>query len=121
MQTYYRRSKQERVCDAPQQEKSPLRHSAGNGDLRSVATPLCLLFCYYPERKGGKGTDVTKFEIVWWKAQSIRRIESSNVTNSLKLTDQTEGVFEPKKNLSITPPFHSIRLRPSPAAFYLIF
>ncbi|EDO60420.1 hypothetical protein CLOLEP_03246 [[Clostridium] leptum DSM 753] len=58
-----------------------------------------MLFCYYLGKEGreGKGTDVTKFEIVWWKAQSIRRIESSNATNSLKLTDQTEGVFEPKK------------------------
>lgn len=44
-----------------------------------------------------KGTDVTKHEIVWWKAQSLRRIESSNATNSLKLTDRTEGVFEPKE------------------------
>ena len=64
----------------------------------SVATLPMLALLLLP-RKGreGKGTDITKFEIVWWKAQSLRRIESSNATNSLKLTDRTEGVFEPTK------------------------
>lgn len=40
---------------------------------------------------------VTEFERVWWKAQSLRRIDSSNVTSNLKLTDRTEGFFEPKE------------------------
>ena len=31
---------------------------------------------------------VTEFEGVWWKAQSLRRIDSSNVTSNLKLTDR---------------------------------
>ena len=64
----------------------------------SVATLPMLALLLLP-RKGreGKGTNVTKSEIVWWKVQSLRRIESSNATNSLKLTDRTEGVFEPKK------------------------
>ena len=82
----------------------PTRKNLRSGNLPeseiygSVATLPMLAFLLLP-RKGreGKGTDVTKFEIVWWKAQSIRRIESSNATNSLKLTDRTEGVFEPKK------------------------
>ena len=60
---------------------------------------LAMLDLLLLPRKGkeGKRTDVTKFEIVWWKAQCLRWIESSNTTNSLKLTDRTEGVFEPKK------------------------
>ena len=40
---------------------------------------------------------VTEFERVWWKAQSLRRIDSSNVTSNLKLTDRMEGFFEPKE------------------------
>ena len=40
---------------------------------------------------------VTEFEGVWWKAQSLRRIDSSNVTSNLKLTDRMEGVFGPKE------------------------
>lgn len=49
-------------------------------------------------RKGRevKRTDVTKFEIVWVKAQSLRRIESSNAANSLKLTDRTEYLSRKK-------------------------
>lgn len=88
------------VWDTPNKKKSPLRQSARIGDFGSVATLPMLALLLLP-RKGreGKGTDVTKFEIVWWKAQSLRRIESSNATNSLKVTDQTEGVFEPKKKV----------------------
>ena len=82
----------------------PTRKNLCSGNLPeseiygSVATLPMLALLLLP-RKGreGKGTDVTKFEIVWWKVQSLRRIESSNATNSLKLTDRTEGVFEPKK------------------------
>ena len=40
---------------------------------------------------------VAEFEGVWWKAQSLRRIDSSNVTSNLKLTDRMEGFFEPKE------------------------
>lgn len=36
---------------------------------------------------------VTEFEGVWWKAQSLRRIDSSNVTSNLKLTDRMEGLL----------------------------
>lgn len=60
-------------------------------------TPYACFSITTPERKGGEGTDVTKFEIVWLKAQSLRRIESSNATNSLKLTDRMEGFFGPKE------------------------
>lgn len=40
---------------------------------------------------------VTEFEGVWWKVQSLQRIDSSNVTSNLKLTDRMEGFFEPKE------------------------
>ena len=40
---------------------------------------------------------VTEFERVWWKAQSLRRIDSSNVTSNLKLTDRMEGFFGSKE------------------------
>lgn len=40
---------------------------------------------------------VTEFEGAWWKAQSLRRIDSSNVTSNLKLTDRMEGFFEPQE------------------------
>lgn len=40
---------------------------------------------------------ITEFEGVWWKAQSLRGIDSSNVTSNLKLTDRMEGFFGPKE------------------------
>ena len=40
---------------------------------------------------------VTEFEGVWWKAQSLRRIDSNNTTDSLTLTDRMEGFFGPKE------------------------
>ena len=40
---------------------------------------------------------VTEFEGVWWKAQSLRRIDRSNVTSNLKLTDRMEKFFGPKE------------------------
>lgn len=59
---------------------------------------LCLLSFSSPgmERKG-MWDFITEFEEVWWKAQSLRRIDSSNVTSNLKLTDRMEGFFEPKE------------------------
>lgn len=39
------------------------------------------------ERKG-MWDFVTEFEGVWWKAQSLRRIDSSNMSSNLKLTDR---------------------------------
>lgn len=88
-------------------------------------TPYACFSITTPERKGGEGTDVTKFEIVWLKAQSLRRIESSNATNSLKLTDRMEGFFGPKEKLinNTTIPQHQIEaiarcLLPDILAFY---
>lgn len=40
---------------------------------------------------------VAEFEGVWLKAQSLRRIDSSNVTSNLKLTDRMEGFFGSKE------------------------
>lgn len=40
---------------------------------------------------------VTEFERVWWKAQGLRRIDSSNMTSNLKLTDRMEKFFGPKE------------------------
>lgn len=59
---------------------------------------LCLLSFSSPgmERKG-MWDFVMEFEGVWWKAQSLRRIDSSNVTSNLKLTDRMERFFEPKE------------------------
>lgn len=37
------------------------------------------------------------FKGVWWKAQSLRRIDSNNTTDSLTLTDRMEGFFGPKE------------------------
>jgi hypothetical protein len=47
--------------------------------------------------KKGMWDFVAEFEGLWWKAQSLRRIDSSNVTSNLKLTDRMEGFFEPKE------------------------
>ena len=61
-------------------------------------TPYACSRLIFPEWKGrGVWDFVTEFEGVWWKAQSLRRIDSSNVTSNLKLTDRTEGFFEPKE------------------------
>lgn len=49
------------------------------------------------ERKG-MWDFVTEFEGVWWKAQSLRRIDSSNMSSNLKLTDRMEGFFGSKEN-----------------------
>lgn len=53
---------------------------------------------------------VAEFEGVWWKAQSLRRIDSSNVTSNLKLIDRMEGFGGSKKKLinSTTIPQHQI-------------
>ena len=68
---------------------------------------------------------VTEFEGVWWKAQSLRRIDSSNVTSNLKLTDRMEGLFGPKEkaNYNTTIPQHQIEaiarcILPDILAFY---
>lgn len=88
-----------RVWDTPNKKKSPRRQQAENGDFTGVwPHSLCLLSFSSPgmERKG-MWDFVTEFEGVWWKAQSLRRIDSSNVTSNLKLTDRMEGFFGPKE------------------------
>ena len=40
---------------------------------------------------------VTEFEGVWWKAQSLQRIDSNITTDSLTLTDRMEEFFGPKE------------------------
>jgi len=82
-----------------QQEKSPLRQQAENGDFTGVwPHSLCLLSFSSPgmERKG-MWDFVTEFEGVWWKAQSLQRIDSNITTDSLTLTDRMEGLFGPKE------------------------
>ena len=82
-----------------QQEKSPLRQQAENGDFTGVwPHSLCLLpFSSSGMERKGMWDFVTEFEGVWWKAQSLRRIDSSNVTSNLKLTDRMEGFFGSKE------------------------
>ena len=44
---------------------------------------------------------VTEFEGVWWKAQSLRRIDSINMSSNLKLTDRMEGFFGSKEKANV--------------------
>ena len=68
---------------------------------------------------------VTEFEGVWWKAQSLRRIDSSNVTSNLKLTDRMGDSLGRRKKLinNTTIPQHQIEaiarcILPDILAFY---
>lgn len=67
---------------------------------------------------------ITRFESVWRKAQSLRRIDSSAI-GDIKLTYRTEGVFEPKEKTinNTTIPQHEIEaiahcISPDIMAFY---
>ena len=67
---------------------------------------------------------VTEFEGVWWKAQSLRRIDSSNVTSNLKLRDRMDYLGRRKKLINNTTiPQHQIEaiarcILPDILAFY---